>query len=142
MKDAKWDELKSMSQMIKEADKVCFLKDCGQPLTPFKGEGSSVLCRVHQLDLVERGGMGRIDRPHTFYRSWICDECNTDILQDPRLKDIEDEMMKRRIGRVLMHGDHNKVRKADGGEDTSENIRSLCYVCHAKKTMMNEDYKK
>jgi 5-methylcytosine-specific restriction endonuclease McrA len=40
-----------------------------------------------------------------------------------------------------MHGDHQE-RQADGGDDTAANIRSLCYVCHAKKTVLNEDYRK
>jgi len=41
-----------------------------------------------------------------------------------------------------MHGDHNGLRKADGGDDSEENVKALCYVCHAKKTILNEDYKK
>jgi hypothetical protein len=86
--------------------------------------------------------MGRIDRPHTFHRDWICSECGYNVLEDPRLADIEDEMTKRRVGRVLMHGDHHGERRADGGDDSAENIKCLCVVCHARKTILNEDYKK
>ena len=107
-----------------------------------EGPGSEVLCREHQLKQREYGGMGRIDRPHTFHRDWICSECGYNVLEDPRLADIEDEMTKRRVGRVLMHGDHHGERRADGGDDSAENIKCLCVVCHAKKTILNEDYKK
>jgi hypothetical protein len=89
----------------------------------------------------EYGGMGRIDRPHTFHRKWVCSGCGYNALEDPRLADIEDEMIKRRVARVLMHGDHHQ-RQADGGTNSKENVRSLCYVCHAKKTILNEDWKK
>jgi 5-methylcytosine-specific restriction endonuclease McrA len=87
----------------------------------------------------EYGGMGRIDRIHTFHRDWVCDECGYNALEDPRLADITDEMTKRRVARVLMHGDHQN-RQADGGDNSKANIRSLCFVCHAKKTILNEDY--
>lgn len=90
----------------------------------------------------EYGGMGRIDRPHTFHRDWVCSECGYNALEDPRLQDIEDEMVKRRVARVLMHGDHNITRRADGGDDSAGNVKCLCVVCHAKKTVINEDYKK
>lgn len=86
--------------------------------------------------------MGRLDRPHTFQRTWECSCCSYDALEDPRLQDIEDEMIKRRVARTLIHGDHSKVRKADNGDNSAENIRSLCFVCHAKKTILEEDYLK
>ena len=141
MKEFKWDKPKSLAQVKKELDEVCCIPGCGKFLTQMLGPGSGVLCRDHQINQREYGGMGRIDRPHTFHRDWVCEDCGYNSLEDPRIKDIEDEMVKRRIARVLMHGDHHDERKADGGEDTKENIRSLCYVCHAKKTIINEDYK-
>jgi 5-methylcytosine-specific restriction endonuclease McrA len=49
-------------------------------------------------------------------------------------------MTKRRVARTLMHGDH-QIRAADGGEDTEENVNGICVVCHAIKTVINEDYK-
>jgi hypothetical protein len=142
MREMRWDQPKSQSQMKKELGQCCSIPGCGRPLTHMQGPGSGVLCREHQLQQREYGGMGRIDRPHTFHRRWVCDECGTNVLEDPRLADIEDEMVKRRIARVLMHGDHSGVRRADGGDDTAENIRSLCYVCHAKKTILHEDYRR
>jgi 5-methylcytosine-specific restriction endonuclease McrA len=141
MRELKWDQPKSLSQLKKEQGKVCSVPGCGKPLTHMQGPGSGVLCRDHQVQQRDYGGLGRYDRPHTFHRKWVCDECGTNVLEDPRLADIEDEIVKRRVARILMHGDHQE-RQADGGDDTAANIRSLCYVCHAKKTVLNEDYRK
>jgi 5-methylcytosine-specific restriction endonuclease McrA len=120
---------------------VCCVDGCGSPISQMTGPGSDVLCRNHQLKQREYGGMGRYDRPHTFHRDWVCNECGYNALEDTRLSEITDEIIKRRIARILMHGDHQE-RQADGGDDSAQNIRSLCYVCHAKKTIINEDYRK
>jgi hypothetical protein len=141
MRESKWDQPKTMGQVIKEQGKTCSIPGCGQPLTHMLGPGSESLCRDHQLEQREYGGMGRMDRPHTFHRKWVCEDCGYNPLEDPRLADIEDEMVRRRVGRILIHGDHQH-RQADGGDDTAENIRSVCYVCHAKKTILSEDYRK
>jgi 5-methylcytosine-specific restriction endonuclease McrA len=119
---------------------TCSIPGCGKPLTNMKGPGESTLCRYHQRNQIEYGGMGRTDRPHTFHRSYVCAECGYDSLADPRLAHITDEMTKRRVARTLMHGDH-QIRAADGGEDTEENVNGICVVCHAIKTVINEDYK-
>lgn len=137
IKAPRWDKPKSLAQIEKELGKTC--KSCSNPLTNMQGEGSSTLCREHQLKLVSYGGMGRIDRPHTFHRSWICTECGYDVLADPRLTDIDDEMTKRRVARSVMHGDHVDTRSS-GGSDLAENISGLCVICHAKKTILNKDY--
>ena len=142
MRLSNWDQPKEASQLKKELKKCCSIPGCGQPLTQFQGPGSGVLCREHQIYQREYGGMGRIDRPHTFHRTWVCSGCNTNVLEDPRLSDVADEMTKRRIARIIMHGDHSGERRADGGDDSFENIKSLCHVCHAKKTVLNEDYRK
>ena len=142
MRLTKYDKMKTGAQMEKEIGHTCSIPGCGKSLTHMQGPGSEVLCREHQLYQREYGGMGRIDRPHTFHRTWECSECGTNVLEDPRLADIDDEDVKRRVARVLMHGDHHGERRADGGDDTKENIKSLCFVCHAKKTILNEDYRK
>jgi hypothetical protein len=139
VRDPIFDKPKSLLQIRKDLDKTC--KVCGKPVSNFEGPGSDALCREHQIQQREYGGMGRIDRPHTFHRDWICDECGYNALEDPRLADITDEMTKRRVARVLMHGDHQH-RQADGGDDSKDNVRSLCFVCHAKKTILNEDWRK
>lgn len=140
MRLVKYDKIKTGAQMEKELGTRCFIDGCDKKLTHMQGPGSEVLCREHQLMQREYGGMGRIDRPHTFHRDWVCEECGYNALEDPRLSDIQDEMTKRRVARVLMHGDHHH-RQADGGDDSKQNVRSLCFVCHAKKTILNEDWR-
>lgn len=140
MRNLNADKIKSPSQLTKEMGRICTIDGCGQPITHMQGPGSAVLCREHQLKLREYGGMGRIDRPHTFHRDWVCEECGYNSLEDHRLSSVEDEMVKRRIARTLMHGDHNGKRKSDGGDDSAENVKCLCFVCHAVKTILEEDY--
>ena len=141
MRIMNYDQPKSIGQIKKDMGKKC--KICQKPVTTFKGPGSDCLCREHQLAQVEYGGVGKIDRPHTFHRNadFTCSECGWSLLDDPRLSSIENEMTKRRVARVLLHGDHHFTRKADGGDDSAENVKSLCVVCHAKKTILNQDYK-
>lgn len=141
MRNPNYDEPKSLAQIRKERGLVCKVPGCGKTITNMNGPGSGVLCREHQIQQREYGGMGRHDRPHTFHRDWVCEECGYNVLEDPRLADIEDEMKKRRVARVIMHGDHHGERKADGGDDSAENVKCLCNVCHAKKTVLNEDYR-
>lgn len=141
MREMLWDQPKSLAQQKKELGKVCSVHGCGKPLTHMKGPGSESLCREHQLGQIEYGGLGKIERPHSFHRGWVCDECGTNVLELPQLQDVTDEDKKRQIARYLMHGDHQE-RQSDGGGHHAENIRSLCVVCHAKKTMLNEDYLK
>lgn len=141
MRDLIWDKPKTITQIKSDMGKKCKLDGCNNHLTHMQGPGQSSLCRDHQLMQREYGGMGRLDRPHTFHRTWDCSECGYNALDDPRLQDIEDEIIKRRVARTLMHGDHHTTRKADGGNDSAENVRSLCFVCHAKKTTLNEDYR-
>jgi 5-methylcytosine-specific restriction endonuclease McrA len=40
-----------------------------------------------------------------------------------------------------MIGDHI-IRRADGGDDSEENVQSLCLMCNADKTILNEDWRK
>lgn len=144
MRLAIWDKFKSRSQFRKDEGKTCSIPGCDDVLTSFQGPGSDCLCREHQLKQVEYGGVGKIARPHTFHRNsdFSCDDCGWSIIDDPRLADIADEMTKRQVARILLHGDHSTVRKADGGDDSAENIRCLCVVCHAKKTVLNGDNRK
>jgi len=140
MKDYKWDEMKTLTQLKKEHDKICSVPGCGCPLTQMQGLGSDSLCREHQIQQREYGGMGRLDRPHTFHRAWQCDVCGYDPLEDPRIKNLDvSEDVKRRIARFILIGDHIQ-RRADGGQDIAENINTLCPICNAVKTIVNEDY--
>ncbi len=62
--------------------KYCMLEDCCNEITPYKGAGQDVLCAQHQADCSEYGGMGKPDRPHTFYRNWECTKCGYDPRKD------------------------------------------------------------
>ena len=138
IRNPKYDLPKTTAQLKKDKDATCIV--CGEAVSHYQGPGSGVLCREHQIEQREYGGMGRIDRPHTFHRKWTCDCCGRNVLEEPQLQDVENEFLKRRIARVLMHGDHHHERKSEGGSDGAENVKSLCYVCHAKKTILNEDF--
>lgn len=145
MREMQWDQPKPFSQIKKEGNKVCSVPGCGKPLTHMQGPGSESLCREHQLNLVEYGGVGKIDRPHTFHRKWICDECGKDVSLEvdkkyPGLKDT-DPATYNRLCRNRIIGDHI-VRRSDGGEDTEDNIQSLCLDCNSDKTILSEDYRK
>lgn len=121
----------------------CKLIDCDQPLTVLDGPGSDSYCREHQLLLAEYGeGLGRADRPHTFYRNWTCQGCGYDPREDEkRFGDIEDPFERLRAMRGVMHGDH-QIRKSDGGTDAADNIRTLCVLCHMAKTYKEKDYRR
>jgi hypothetical protein len=144
IRDPNKDKLKSQS-ILKEQIKLdckCKLEDCNNPITMFEGPGSDSYCREHQLDMVEYGtGLGKADRPHTFYRGWVCVKCKYDPREDPQFDDIEDPFHKLRCMRGVMHGDHLE-RKSDGGKDTKENIQTLCCRCHMIKTYKEKDYLK
>jgi cytochrome c553 len=118
---------------------VCRLEDCDLALTDFEGPGSDSYCREHQLMLTEYGGMGKADRPHTFYRDWVCNDCGYDPRTDSAFDDIEDPFHKLACMRATLEGDHQHL-KSDGGSDTKGNIVTRCCRCHRIKTMKNKDY--
>lgn len=135
------DDFKSSTErkQIFEEKRSCTLEGCGNPLTDFKGPGQDVLCRKHQVEQREYGGFGRYDRPHTFHRGYICDECGQDARELPVIKAIQDEVVKMRAIRMIMHADHQQL-KSEGGSDAEKNIRLLCITCHMVKTVVEEDY--
>jgi hypothetical protein len=137
------NKLKSQSVLNEQVrlQYKCRLEDCNKDLTIFDGPGSDSYCRDHQLMLAEYGGMGKADRPHTFYRNWVCSDCGYDARQDPAILSIEDPWQQLLVMRGVMHGDHI-VRKSDGGSDTADNINSLCCRCHMIKTYKEKDYLK
>jgi hypothetical protein len=136
------DKPKSTAQYLKETrvNSICMLEDCDKELTVYNGPGSRILCRTHQLECVEYGGMGKPERPHTFYRNWVCDCCGYDPRTDDlRFGHITDEYHKIRAMRGVMHGDHIQL-KSMGGSNAKYNIRTLCVLCHMAKTYSDKDY--
>lgn len=145
---AREDKKKSQSVMQQQIRRqlVCCLDGCEAPLTVYDGPGSNSLCRQHQLGQREyQGGVGRLDRPHTFHRKWICDHCFRDMSNEIRKKfpqmEQQDPTLFNRLCRNRIIGDH-KIRQADGGDNSAENIQSLCFDCNSDKTILNEDFKK
>ena len=74
------DKFKSSAVLTEQQlkGKTCMLQDCDNKLSMYEGPGSQTLCREHQLECVEYGGMGKAERPHTFYRGWNCSSCGYD----------------------------------------------------------------
>jgi hypothetical protein len=142
------DDKKKSQSIIKRQVRnrlICCLEDCDSLLTIYEGPGSNSLCRKHQLDQIEYNGYGRYDRPHTFYRSDVCDCCGQNINDDPRwekaqtfFSKILTEEQKHEVKRRYNHGDHD-YRKADGGNDSAENTNAFCSFCHWVKTVINND---
>jgi 5-methylcytosine-specific restriction endonuclease McrA len=141
------DERKSSAVIKRQVEMhlICCIDKCDNPLTIYDGPGSDSLCRKHQLNQREYGGLGRLDRPHTFHRKWVCCGCGKDIPANVRKKfpDLEDKdpVLFNRLCRNRIIGDHI-VRQADGGDDSEENLQSLCLDCNSDKTILNEDYRK
>ena len=147
LRDPSKDELKSQG-VLKEQIRLrhmCTVDGCKSALTIFEGPGSDVLCRDHQLKLVEYGGAGKIERLHTIHRKWVCDDCGVDVSEQVRAKypnlEQDNAVLFNRLCRNRIIGDH-QVRRADGGNDSEENIRSLCLNCNSDKTIISEDWRK
>lgn len=124
---------------------ICCLDGCDRPLSVYEGPGSDSLCRQHQIKQREYNGVGRLDRPHTFHRKWVCDHCGKNVLEEVRTKYPEleesDPIKFNRLCRNRIIGDHI-VRQADGGDDSESNLQSLCLDCNSDKTILNEDFRK
>ena len=141
LRDPSLDKLKS-NAVLKEqyrTARTCMLEDCDKEISIYDGPGSNILCRDHQLECVEYGGMGKPSRPHTFYRGWECNTCGYDPREDAAIMEIEDPYHQLRVARGVMHGDHI-ILKSNQGPDTAENINTLCCRCHMIKTYKEQDY--
>ena len=143
LRDPGKDKLKSHATLKEQYKSFCKckLEDCDHDLTIFDGPGSDSYCREHQLQLAEYGGMGKAERPHTFYRDWVCEDCGYDPRLDPAFDDIEDPFHKLACMRATLEGDHQHLAQ-EGGANTKDNIVTRCCRCHRIKTMKNKDYLK
>jgi len=139
VRDSSKDKLKSNAVLKEQLEVKCMLEDCDNTLSIYDGPGSNSLCREHQLECVEYGGMGKADRPWTFYRTMECAKCGYNPTEDPEFDDIEDEYHRLRVMRAIMHGDHIHL-KSQGGANTKDNIQTLCVKCHMIKTYREKDY--
>lgn len=141
------DTIKSFNliQEDEEQGRVCTVPACGKPLTMRKGPGDSKLCRDHQEQLREYGGMARLDKPYSFAKKWICDWCGYDPRTDPWFNNPpipwDDEVHKNRAMRSMIVADHIE-RATDGGSHAADNVQSLCQCCNTKKTILHKDYQR
>jgi hypothetical protein len=149
MRDPNFDKPKSLLQIRRDLDKTC--KVCGKTVSNFEGPGSDALCRDHQIKQKDYGGVGRIDRPHTFHRTWICKCCGKDVFEavdklHPGLQEHKPDVFNR-LCRNRVIGDHI-VRRADARAmgwtdeqiDHESNLQSLCLDCNSDKTILGEDF--
>lgn len=139
IRDFNKDKPKSQRIIREQLNKKCMLEDCDNTVSIYEGPGSNVLCREHQLECVEYGGMGKPERPWTFYRTMECAKCGYNPTEDPQFDEIEDEFHRLRVMRAIMHGDHIHL-KSQGGANTKDNIQTLCVKCHMIKTYKDKDY--
>jgi 5-methylcytosine-specific restriction endonuclease McrA len=141
------DVRKSAAKLKEQFEKklCCTLDGCTQPLTTYKGPGDSKLCREHQIQQREYGGLGRVDRPWSFSREWSCAWCGYSPKDDPWFDNppipFDNEIHKSRVMRSTLIGDHEE-RKVEGGGHTKDNVQTLCRTCDGKKTALYKDYQK
>lgn len=139
------DSRKSGASLKEQITKkrTCCLEWCDEPITQLTGPGKDSLCREHQLYQREYGGLGRLDRPWTFARNWVCDWCGYNPKEDPwfAAQNWEDENHLFSTMRTMLVGDH-KIRKTDGGSDDPNNVQTLCQNCNSKKTGLHKDHQR
>ncbi len=136
---------KSGTKLKEQIEKklICKLENCNKPLTMFEGPGSKHLCEEHQLQQREFGGPGRIDRPWSFSREWVCNWCGYSPKEDTFFDNppipFDNEIHKNQVMRSTLIGDH-LIRKVDGGGHSKDNVQTLCRNCDAKKTALYKDF--
>ena len=116
--------------------KTCSLDGCNHHLTLYKGPGSRVLCREHQVMLREYGGFARLDRPWTFWKNDHCEECGHHPVDNPIIMAMPEDV-KHTIARMLLHVDH---LDGDTNNNHPSNLHTKCAECHSIKTFINADY--
>ena len=143
MRDSKKDPMKTWAKrkQIFEENRTCTSPGCNEPLTHYKGPAQETCCREHQLEEIRYGGLYRAGAAHTMQREWICAHCGYDPREDPKFNKIADPEKRQVAMRAVMHGDHI-IARADGGDDSKENVQPLCVICHVIKSVDCGDYGK
>ena len=112
----------------------CKLPYCNNVASKYKGVGSH-LCEEHQLLLRDYGGPGRVDRPWTFHKKRYCECCNHNPWEHNMVKKIDNELIRDRVAWGMLIVDHIETQR-DGGNDTAENVQTLCLDCNQIKTTL------
>lgn len=127
-------------------DLRCKAPDCTKPISQHTGPGNRHLCREHQTQMVEYGGLGKLDRIWTFSREWSCSWCGYSPKDDPWFESppipFDNETHKHQTMRMMLVADHKDKRNVDGGGHGKDNIQTLCQNCNAKKTALFKDFQR
>ena len=121
----------------KNSSACCKLPWCDKPRTMYKGVGGT-LCEEHQVKMREYGGPARMDRKWSFNKKECCEMCNFDPNKQELVKKISNPLVQRRTALSLLIVDHIKTQR-DGGDDSPENVQTLCITCNFIKTMLSGD---
>ena len=108
----------------KNSSACCKLPWCDKPRTMYKGVGGT-LCEEHQGKMREYGGPARMDRKWSSNKQEL-------------VKKISNPLVQRRTALSLLIVDHIKTQR-DGGDDSPENVQTLCITCNFIKTMISGD---
>lgn len=76
-----------------------------------------------------------MDRPWTFNKKHKCDSCGADPQQHPKVKQIEDTLIRDRVAWGMLIVDHIVPQKYNGGDHPS-NCQTLCLDCNQIKTTL------
>ena len=116
---------------------TCSLPYCNENSSKYKGRGSR-LCEQHQSLLREYGGPARTDRPWTFHKKKQCDICNHNPWEHPKVKLIDDELIRDRVAWGMLFVDHIETQR-DGGSHCDQNTQTLCLDCNMIKSTLAGD---
>ena len=125
--------------------KKCSLAGCDNHLTFFKGPGSRLYCREHQLLLREYGGHARCDREYTFWKKDYCEECGHRPMRDNKVIAAIAEPFRTILGKMMLHVDHivtagKEKYKSSNHVNHPDNLKTLCQECHMLKTYTSGDH--
>lgn len=115
----------------------CTLPYCNEWSSDFKGPGSR-LCEEHQVLLREYGGPARLDRPWTFHKKKYCELCGHNPWEHPKVKLIDDELIRDRVAWGMLFVDHIETQR-DGGSHCDQNTQTLCLDCNMIKSTLAGD---
>jgi len=116
---------------------TCLLPYCNENSSKYKGKGSR-LCEQHQSLLREYGGPARTDRPWTFHKKKQCDICNHNPWEHPKVKLIDNELIRDRVAWGMLFVDHIETQR-DGGSHCDQNTQTLCLDCNMIKSTLAGD---
>ena len=136
LRDPNLDLLKEGTALRNARKTRCSIEGCENFLTAYQGPGSDTLCRYHQKNLADYGGLATTKKSYSQHRGTHCEHCGYTPLTDKRVQDVEDLKVRNRLCRTLLTVDH-----IDGNHENNddENLQTLCTVCHAIKTVINGD---